>query len=102
MSRFIDKNPIRIELDNSEDWIEIKKIPWSRMVALMDGLENTLSGQTTYGIRLVKEAIVSWNFKDDKGNPVEFKQELVDDLDASTLREISEKAQKELVPEKKS
>lgn len=102
MSRFINKKPIRISL-NKDEWVEVKKPSYEEFTQLSEGLkEDDRKTQMEFGIKLLRQTIVNWNFRDEEGNEVPFDKSLINDLDVPTIAELTEKIQSIILPEKKS
>ena len=105
MGCFVSKEAVRIQLENSEEWIEIKpKLSLGDRNRLADALmeidtskggdEVAVSLRTgRYLVALMETAIVNWHLLDD-GKPVKFDRRQIAELDVDdplvdkTLNEI--------------
>ena len=94
MGHFVNREPVRIQLEGSEEWIAIKpKLSVVERGQLMDAIMETGPGkfdQESVDFRfyvgrlnafLLKLAIVDWHLLDEQGQPVPFSKGRIDDLD---------------------
>lgn len=64
--------------------------------------EPDMTRQFESSLKFLKEAIVGWNFIDEKGEAIPFDSALIDDFDVETVSEVFVAIQKLYLPEKKS
>lgn len=101
MSRFVDREACdQITLGNG-DTVMVRQALSAREDALLrrglfrwefaeGGVRIADSEWYRQHIEVCRIYIVSWSFTDGKGKPVEYRPELVDDLDADTVQEIAQ------------
>jgi len=70
----LDKNLVRMELKAGEETPAMAMGDWHRQ-----------------RLEICRVFIISWDFKDDEGNPVVFEPALIDNLDAPTIDELATK-----------
>ncbi len=102
MSHFVSREPVRVQLDGSEEWIEIKpqlSVGEKNMLhdvmlqvgGMAGGKDKQGSNETEievraksgeYLTRLLEVGITGWKLLDDAGKFIDFKRERIRDLDA--------------------
>ena len=91
MARFVSKTPVRVQVDDSEDWVEIKaKLDLGDRQALQRQLMEWRVGvdgaQMSYDpaqqrSAVLKLAVVGWRIVDDDGIEISFDRAMLDHID---------------------
>lgn len=106
--RITSRNNRQIDLSDGSFVLARGSMSWRAIQMLKDFApsdgedEPDMTRQFESSLKFLKEAIVGWNFIDEKGEAIPFDSALIDDFDVETVSEVFVAIQKLYLPEKKS
>ncbi len=110
MARFVSREPVRVQIEGSEEWVEIKpklsrgdKERFRDMLFERPSIAQPLKAKTLfgYGTMLLAMSIVNWNLIDEAtGQPVPYDAEnvkaVLDSLDEDAMNPLFDKVAEEV------